>query len=143
MPITVTRKTPHIVYSAMPYREEWRINGKLSLASQEALVDYFDDTTALFDDDEVCSLVHHYENSLDELKGSLVEEDFLTNIKGMVAELLKTVKGDNKERVQEILDQVEEAETELQQAMEYANEQVTVIAKGIKASKELAEKLDL
>lgn len=140
MPVTILR--PHIVYSAMPYREEWRINGKLSLASQEALVDYFDDTTAMFDEEDSC-LVHHYKATIDELAGTLLEEDFLTEAKDLASDLYKTVKGANKDLVKELFDKLEQLETELQQANEYAMEQGKILEKGVEASKKVAERFDL
>lgn len=140
MPVTILK--PHTVYSAMPYREEWRINGKLSLPSQEALLDYFDDTTAIFDEEDSC-LVHNYKATIDELAGTLLEEDFLTEAKDLASDLYKKVKGSNKDLLKELLDKLEELETELQQANEYAMEQIKTLGKGVEASKKVAERFDL
>lgn len=140
MPITISK--PHISYSAMPYREEWRINGKLSLASQEELVDFFDDTTALIDEEDSCFL-HDYESTVQELTGTLLEEDFLTEVKDLAQDLSKKVKGTNKELATALTDLLEQLENTLQQSNEYAMEQIKVLNKGIETSKTVTAKFDL
>lgn len=140
MPIFISK--PHFSYSSMPFREEWRINGKLSLESQEALVDYFDDTTALLDEEESC-FIHSYKGTIQELTSTLIEEDFLTEAKDLASDLMKNVKGGNKELATDLVALLEQLETTLQQANEYAMEQIKHLKKGVEVSQKMAERFDL
>lgn len=140
MPIVISK--PHFSYSSMPFREEWRINGKLSLESQESLIDYFDDTTAMLDEEESC-FIHSYEGTIQELTSTLIEEDFLTEAKDLASDLMKNVKGGNKELATSLVTLLEQLETTLQQANEYAMEQIKHLKKGVEVSQKMAERFDL
>lgn len=143
MPINYVKKVSHIYWgSNMTPREEFRVNGCLRPETQEWLVDFFDDTTALSDEEDSC-LIHNYEASIQELKATLLEEDFLTEAIDMIKDLVSRVKGGNKELAVELMSTLENLETQLQQSTEYAMEQIKTLEKGMGTSKKLAEKFGL
>lgn len=141
MPINYVKKKQHIHWgSNMTPREEFRVNGCLSVETQEWLVNYYDDVGILSEKVEDYTI-----DAFDSIIGELYypREDVLSPIKDLAYALLKAVKGNNKTLAQELVDDIEGLEQELQQEGEYVNEHIGKLKTGIKELEKIKGTLNL
>ena len=141
MPINYVKKKQHVYWgSSMSPREEFRINGCLSVGTQEFLVDYYDDVGELSEKVEDYT-IDAFDSIIEEL--DYPREDVLSPIKDLAYALLKAVKGNNKTLAQELVDAIEGLEQELQQDGEHVNEHIGKLKTGIKEWEKIKGTLNL
>ena len=92
----------HYMYSAMSAREEFKLNGELSLATQEQLIDFEEDTRNLDDLGIYADEVYPYVEDM-----SWVDTDELASILQQLRLLAKRVRGDNQLTVNTIIDRLD------------------------------------
>ena len=92
----------HYMYSAMSAREEFKLNGELSLATQEQLIDFEEDMRNLDDLGIYADEVYPYVEDM-----SWVDTDELASILQQLRLLAKRVRGDNQLTVNTIIDRLD------------------------------------
>ena len=92
----------HYMYSAMSAREEFKLNGELSLATQDQLIDFEEDTRNLDDLGIYADEVYPYVEDM-----SWVDTDELASILQQLRLLAKRVRGDNQLTVNTIIDRLD------------------------------------
>lgn len=132
MAVTITRKKPHVVYSNMSPREEFRINGCLSLATQESLIDQLEDI-GVFNDENESYLISAYEPYIQEAAAGFMDEDFLDPIRDSLAEIRKLVKGKvSQELLDDLIETVENLNNEYNQSLEHGMEHIGKLKTAVK-----------
>ena len=105
-------------FSNMSNAEYFKYNGTLSAERVEYLLD--------LEDKAGNDVFKELSDECREAKPS-IEEDFLSDVVEDLQRLLKCVRGENRQLVADIIEQLEQKQTELRQAMEYTNEKLDEI----------------
>lgn len=104
---------PHYHYSAMPPREEFRINGTLCTTTIEALIDHQEDMSNI----ELDSV----QVWIKEAKGCFPSEDFLTAVRNDIRTVANRLRGRNKTELLELVEKLGEIESATTQESEYGH----------------------
>lgn len=143
MPVTITRKVKPILWgmNMLPH-EEFRLNGCLTIGTQQFLVEYYQDMIDFKEGIDEYT-VDGYESQIDEIAGNMPAEDVLTYIQKLARELLKNVKGSNKDKTEELCNEIDSLAESLRQESEHAMEQIKCMREGIKIVQDLKKTLDI
>lgn len=106
------------VYSNMPLTEEWRINGFLSEKSTERAIDASIKAEKI---DETLETVRIYNK---EAQGSFVAEDFLSDQIKSLELLVKNMRGNNREVLLDLIEEIKEAKDEAVREAEYGSSEL-------------------
>lgn len=106
----------HIHFSSMTPREEFRLNGTLCEKTIEALIVQHEDESGL--------QIESAKVYVKEAKGCFPEEDFLTSVRSEIRTIANRLRGRNKDELLELVEQLGNIESEINQQSEYGNDEL-------------------